>query len=64
METKHLRKDDLVYYDGKPVKLNDLWQDFLQGLQTKSPKNHKHVLWDLRSEKHLILKSRKQKSNL
>ena len=53
METEHLRKDDLVYYDGKPVKLNDLWQDFLQGLQTKGTENHqgKHVIWDLRSEK-------------
>lgn len=53
METKHLTIDNLVYYDGKPVRLNDLWQDFLQGLQTKSPENHqdKHIIWDLRSDK-------------
>ena len=56
MEIKNLRMDDLVYYDGKPVKLNDLWQDFLQGLQTKGPENHQgqHVIWDLRSEKSAI----------
>ena len=53
METKHQTMNDLVYYNGNPVRLNDLWQDFLQGLQTKSTENHqgKHVIWDLRSEK-------------
>lgn len=53
METKHLTKDDLVYYNGKPVRINDLWQDFLQNLQTKDTENHqnKHIIWDLRSDK-------------
>ena len=72
METKHLTTNDLVYYNGKPVRLNDLWQDFLQGLQTKSPENHqnKHIIWDLRSEKSapieiskdILLKSNFKKS--
>lgn len=53
METEHLTMNDLVYYNGKPVRLNDLWQDFLQGLQTKDTENHqdKHIIWDLRSDK-------------
>ena len=72
MEIEHLAMDNLVYYDGKPVKLKDLWQDFLQGLQTKGTENHqgKHVIWDLRSEKStpieisedILLKSNFKKS--
>ena len=72
MEIEHLAMDSLVYYDGKPVKLKDLWQDFLQGLQTKGTENHhgKHVIWDLRSEKSpsieisedILLKSNFKKS--
>lgn len=53
METEHLMMNDLVYYNGKPVRLNNLMKDFLQNWQTKDTENHqgKHVVWDLNSDK-------------
>lgn len=53
MEIENLIANNLVYYNGKPVRLKDLWQDFLQNLQTKDDENHqdKHVVWDFGSDK-------------
>lgn len=72
MEIENLMANDLVYYGGKPVRLNDLMKDFLQNWQTKDTENHqgKHVVWDLSSDKispieiteDILLKSNFEKS--
>lgn len=53
MEIENLMENDLVYYNGKPVRLNDLMKDFLQNWQTKDTENNqgKHVVWDFSSDK-------------
>lgn len=53
MGIENLMANDLVYYNEKPVMLKDLWQDFLQNLQTKDDENHqdKHVVWDFGGDK-------------